>query len=481
MRVLGNPKKIHATKETARTKRALARIVKNTFRSFLGGWKHRAAGETSPARRYSMAPAPQANPRAVVSTAARGDLDGIARSAVRLATLGPRLAALAQSTEEQANVQARNAEQIAVATTQLAQTLAKVVDELEGAAGNVHHAMADIARIAEQTKLISLNASIEAARAGEHGRAFGVVAEEVKKLADETRHSTDIIEGRVTAIHDSVQDVVSIVGTDAAARGDRRVTVGAVDEQVRAMASTAGSQRDGARTLHGLSDQANSLSEELLLAVGTCRFAIHERAASDVARHIASIAAAIHDRASIEDKLHRWLAADPYFELLYVTDAHGRQIVANIGRREGGTWADPSGFGRDWSQRPWYLEAMHLAGEVHVTDIYRSTATSDFCFTVSVAMHGASGETIGVLAADVNFQTLVAAEAKLNGLSRRSNFAMPPRPVNGHGTKRPLPTATPTWATKPNGASPHLNGSATHLNGKHSTTLRQWQEAGTAV
>lgn len=57
-----------------------------------------------------------------------------------------------------------------------------------------------ISSIAEETNLLSLNASIEAARAGEAGRGFAVVASQIQKLADQSNESANQIDQIIHAL-----------------------------------------------------------------------------------------------------------------------------------------------------------------------------------------------------------------------------------------------------------------------------------------
>ncbi len=85
------------------------------------------------------------------------------------------------------------------------------IDKLASKSGEIKKIVEMITRIARMTNLLALNASIEAARAGEQGRGFTVVANEVRKLAEQSSEAAKDIGALIHAIEEEIQQTAETI------------------------------------------------------------------------------------------------------------------------------------------------------------------------------------------------------------------------------------------------------------------------------
>lgn len=121
--------------------------------------------------------------------------------------------------------------------------------------------------IASQSNLLALNASVEAARAGEHGKGFGVVAVEVRNLAEQSKHAT----AQVKAILHDIQRAtnMAVMATEEGNKGvDAGVQLtGQTGAAIQQLATSIASSANAAQQIVASAQQQMTGMEQLALAM----------------------------------------------------------------------------------------------------------------------------------------------------------------------------------------------------------------------
>jgi methyl-accepting chemotaxis protein len=168
---------------------------------------------------------------------------------------------------------------------QASRTTSDAINDLSQKAQSIGSIVTVIDEIAGQTNLLALNASIISAQAGEHGKGFGVVAAEIKQLAERTGRSTREIADTVKGIQEQMTRAVSaIAASEASIKAGGKLSlkagdalgkvVGGVNQTARQMSEIARATREQARgseLIRKAMEQVSTMTSTIAATTGQLR------------------------------------------------------------------------------------------------------------------------------------------------------------------------------------------------------------------
>lgn len=184
-----------------------------------------------------------------------------------------------------------------VIVNELVTKLAKQTEEIS-------HISQVITAITDQTNLLALNAAIEAARAGEHGKGFAVVADEVRKLAEESKNSATLIVELTQEIKRDTADVENAVRHSLDSVKEGVIIIEKAGESFSQIEVDVEDMKNSIQDVSATSEQLSASAEEVTASVNEIA-----NGSSKGAESIEMIAAAMEEQSASMEQVSDVAAA----------------------------------------------------------------------------------------------------------------------------------------------------------------------------
>lgn len=193
----------------------------------------------------------------------------------------------------------------------------QVIKQTNKSSEKIGEASNVIESIAAQTNLLSLNAAIEAARAGEAGKGFSVVAEEVKKLSEQSAISIEVIHDIVDELQGNIKHAVQAMSRVTAISEEQVNGVNNSKERYHLITQAMKDTIQAVNQLSASGDEMNVMREEILVVLENMSAIAEENAAAseetaaateEQTASVKEIAEASDSLAELAIKLHELVA-----------------------------------------------------------------------------------------------------------------------------------------------------------------------------
>jgi len=155
------------------------------------------------------------------------------------------------------------------------ETIFRGIEKSEESSSHLNEKLGDIPRILDmithisrQTDLLALNATIEASKAGEHGRGFQIVAEEVRRFADNTRRSVEEVERIVVELKRDVERVVSTANESVASIKEGRDDIRKIKDIFSGITDYSSEVAEKAKIVLSLTEKQKEKAEKMVDIIG---------------------------------------------------------------------------------------------------------------------------------------------------------------------------------------------------------------------